>query len=262
MPEPGIYTGNLRHRRFGPRPHQFNYRVFLALLDIDRIPELMRVSRFASYNRFNWASFEQRDHFGDPRLSLRERMARDAAANGLQLPAGPIFLLTHLRYLGYYFNPISLFYCYTASGELGMVLAEVANTFGERHNYWLWAGNRIASENSHRYQVPKQMHVSPFMDMALDYAFALTAPGERLTAHMDTLAGGQRTFDATLSLQRQPWSARSLHRALRAHPWMTFKVIAAIHWEALRLWAKGVPVFTHPARRDAVPSSQSKRESA
>ena len=143
MLKPGIYTGDLRHRRLGPRPHEFTYRVFLALLDIDRIPELMRVSPFASYNRWNWATFAERDHFGDPRLPLRERLARDAAANGLQLPDGPVFLLTHLRYLGYCFNPISFFYCYTASGELEMVLAEVANTFGERHNYWLSAACRI-----------------------------------------------------------------------------------------------------------------------
>ncbi len=299
MLKPGIYTGDLRHRRLGPRPHEFTYRVFLALLDIDRIPELMRVSPFASYNRWNWATFAERDHFGDPRLPLRERLARDAAANGLQLPDGPVFLLTHLRYLGYCFNPISFFYCYTASGELEMVLAEVANTFGERHNYWLSAACRIPpvmnatppadppapspatppsqtppsaappseprplesglpttrhplsiTPTTRRYRVPKQLHVSPFMNMSLDYAFALTPPGDRLTAHMDTLAAGQRTFDATLTLRREPWSAASLHRALRAHPWMTLKVIAAIHWQALRLLLKGVPVFTHPNRRE------------
>jgi DUF1365 family protein len=131
-----------------------------------------------------------------------------------------------------------------------MVLAEVSNTFGERHNYWLYTANRLPAGNSLRYRVPKQMHVSPFMDMNLDYAFALTPPGECLTAHMDTLEAGERTFDATLHLKRRPWSARELHRVLRAHPWMTLKVIAAIHWEALRLWIKGVPVFTHPARRE------------
>jgi len=250
MLEPGIYTGNLRHRRLAPRPHEFNYGVFLALLDIDRIPELMRVSRFTAHNRFAWASFQDRDHFGDPALPLRERLARDAAAQGLALPTGRIFLLTHLRYLGYCFNPISLFYCYTPDGELALVLAEVASTFGERHNYWLSAANQLPAANSRRHRVPKQMHVSPFMDMALDYDFTLTLPGDRLTAHMDTLEGGIKTFDATLNLRREPWSAAALHRALRRHPWMTLKVIAAIHWEALRLWAKGVPVFTHPARKE------------
>ncbi|MCX6633340.1 MAG: DUF1365 domain-containing protein [Candidatus Solibacter sp.] len=249
MLAPGVYFGSLRHRRFTPRKHEFTYGVFLALLDIDRIPELMRVSPLVSYNRWNWASFDERDHFGDPRLPLRERLARDAEANGLRLPAGPVYLLTHLRYLGYCFNPISLFYCHDQDGRLEMVLAEVCSTFGERHNYWLSAANELPAEHSRRYQVPKRMHVSPFMDMAMDYAFALTAPGDRLTAHMSTIEHGRSIFDATLNLKREAWSAKSLHRALWRHPWMTAKVIAAIHWEALRLWGKRVPVFTHPARR-------------
>src|SRR3954453_20609903 len=108
MLAPGVYFGTLRHRRFGPRRHEFKYGVFLALLDIDRIPELMRVSRFTGYERWRWASFHEGDHFGDARTGLRERLERDAATHGLQLPQGPIYLLTHLRYLGYCFNPISL----------------------------------------------------------------------------------------------------------------------------------------------------------
>ena len=249
MLAPGVYFGSLRHRRFAPRRHEFTYGVFLALLDIDRIPELMRVSPLVSYNRWNWASFDQRDHFGDPCLPLRERLARDAEANGLCLPAGAVYLLTNLRYLGYCFNPISLFYCHDAEGRLEMVLAEVCSTFGERHNYWLSAANEIPGEHSRRYRVAKRMHVSPFMDMAMDYAFVLTTPGERLTAHMNTIEHGRSIFDATLNLEREPWSAKSLHRALWRHPWMTAKVVAAIHWQALRLWARRVPVFTHPARR-------------
>ena len=249
MLAPGVYFGTLRHRRFGARKHEFSYGVFLALLDIDRIPELMRVSRLTSYNAWNWASFDERDHFGNPQLTLRERLALDAAAHGLVLPGGPIYLLTHLRYLGYCFNPISLFYCHDSGGHLRMVLAEVCNTFGERHNYWLPAGDGATLRHTLRHTLPKQMHVSPFMDMGLDYAFALTKPGERLTAHMSTIENGTATFDATLILKREPWGAKAIHRALWRHPWMTLKVVAAIHWEALRLWAKGVPVFTHPARR-------------
>jgi DUF1365 family protein len=154
-----------------------------------------------------------------------------------------------MRYLGYNFNPISLFYCCDASGKLEIILAEVRNTFGESHNYWLHPGNAAGSANARHHRVSKQMHVSPFMDMGLDYQFVLTDPGEHLTAHMNTLDGGRPTFDATLTLRREPWNARSLHRALAAHPWMTAKVIGAIHWEALRLWIKRVPVYTHPARR-------------
>ncbi len=250
IPESGLYAGTLRHRRFRPRPHDFTYKLFMAWLDIDRIPELMARSPWTSCNRFNWASFEDRDHFGDPRLSLRERVAQDARAHGVPLPDGPIFLLTHLRYLGYCFNPISFYFCYDGNGFLDTVLAEVNSTFGESRNYWLWPRNRQPSANALHYRCPKTMHVSPFMDMNLDYEFVLTEPGDKLVAHMNTieLDSTKPFFDATLALERQPWTSRNVLRLLARHPWMTAKVIGAIHWQALRLYLKKVPVFTHPAR--------------
>jgi len=254
MLESGFYFGTLRHRRFQPRRHEFTYGLFMAFLDVERIQELTQISRFLSYNRWNWASFDERDHFGDTRIPLRPRLAANAAEHGLTLPDGRIFLLTHLRYLGYNFNPISFFYCYDRAERLQMVLAEVHNTFGETYNYWLSPGNQRLSPDggpakSRRYQCPKALHVSPFMDMRLDYEFVLTPPGERLTAHMNTLEDGRANFDATLNLERRPWTSGSLMRALGRHPWMTVKVIGAIHWEALRLLLKRLPVYTHPARR-------------
>jgi DUF1365 family protein len=246
--ESAIYFGNVTHRRFRPVPHSFSYGVFMAFLDIDRIQELTRISRLLSYNRFNWASYDQRDHFGDPGLSLRQRLERDAAAQGVSLPDGQIFLLTNLRYLGYNFNPVSFFYCYDANERLQLVLAEVNSTFGESYNYWLWQDNELPSSNAKRYRRAKAMHVSPFMSMKLDYTFTLTPPDRKLVVHMDTIEDGNPFFDATLNLERRPWSAHSLHRALLSHPWMTAKVIVAIHWEALRLYLKKVPVFTHPRR--------------
>jgi hypothetical protein len=243
-----IYFGTVRHRRFRPVPHNFSYGVFMAFLDIDRIPELTGVSWLLSYNRFNWASYDERDHFGDPGLSLRQRLERDATAHGVSLPNGPVFLLTHLRYFGYNFNPVSFFYCYDVQERLQLVLAEVNSTFGESHNYWLWPDNELPSSNAKRYRRAKALHVSPFMTMKLDYTFTLTPPDRKLVVHMDTLEDGKPFFDATLNLERRAWSARSLHRALLSHPWMTAKVIGAIHWEALRLYLKKVPVFTHPRR--------------
>ncbi len=246
--ESGIYIGQLRHRRFAPVRHEFTYPLFMVLLDIDRILALMDVSPFASYNRFNWASFDERDHFGNARLSLRERLRADAQSNGLELPDGPIYLLTHLRYFGYNFNPISLFYCYDRRGKMHSILAEVNNTFGENQNYWLSPANQMPARNSLCYSVTKALHVSPFMKMALDYSFVLTPPGDQLIAHMNVLDGGHKMFDATLRLRREPWSAPALHRALLRHPWMTAKVMAAIHWEALKLYLKKAPVFAKPAR--------------
>jgi DUF1365 family protein len=226
----------------------------MTFLDIDRIPELMRISRFSSYNRWNWASFAERDHFGDPARSLRARLTADAAANGTALPDGKIFLLTHLRYLGYNFNPISFFYCYDRAGALQTVLAEVNSTFGETQNYWLNSTNRLPAQNALHYRCQKSLHVSPFMPMELDYHFVLTPPGDGLVAHMNvahrnTVSGEHNFFDATLTLEREPWTAPALRRALLRFPWMTAKVITAIHWEALKLYLKRAPVFTHPARR-------------
>jgi uncharacterized protein len=245
--QPAIYFGTIRHRRSKPARHEFTYPLFMAFLDVDRIPELMRVSPLAGYNHFNWASFHERDHFGNPALTLRQRLVADAAEQGIRLPEGPIFLLTHLRYLGYSFNPISLFYCYNREGRLDTILAEVNSTFGETHNYWLSAANQFASPDSRMYRCPKAMHVSPFMPMQLDYRFVLPPPGEQLIAHMNTMDGERSSFDATLRLRREAWSAASLHRALLRFPWVTAKVIAAIHWEALRLYCKKVPVYVHPA---------------
>lgn len=243
--EPAIYTGAVRHRRFRPVTHKFTYRLFMVFLDVDRIPELMRVSPLASYNRFNWASFDERDHFGDSRLPLRARLAADAAAQGVELPAGPIYLLTHLRYFGYNFNPVSFYYFYDQKGALQVVLAEVNSTFGETCNYWLRTGGGTRSFGR---RAIKKMHVSPFLGMDLEYHFVIRPPDARLAVHMSVLDAGVPLLDATLALQRRPWSAPSLHRALLAHPWMSAKVIAAIHWEALRLCWKKAPFFPHPGR--------------
>jgi DUF1365 family protein len=237
--EPGLYVGTLRHRRSAPVRHEFTYRVFMALVDIDRIPELMRVSRLTAVNRWSWATFDDRDHFGDPSRPLRERVAADAARAGIPLPDGPILVLTHLRHLGYCFNPISFFYLFDRGGALCTVLAEVRNTFGGAHNYWLQPD---PAARTFRSAAAKSLYVSPFMPVDLDYRFALTPPGERLVAHIDARRGGDVVLDATLSLERRPWTAREMRRRLVRHPAMTATVIARIHWQALKLWWKGVPV--------------------
>jgi len=218
----------------------------MAFIDIDRIPELMRVSRLLGHNRFNWASFDDRDHFGDPAIPLRKRLEDDALRAGVDLPSGPIFLLTHLRYLGYNFNPVSFFYCYGEDGTLETILTEVNNTFGETENYWLSSKNQLPSRGTRRFASEKRMHVSPFMPMGLRYTFVLSEPGEDLTVHMNTIENDEVSFGATLRLVREPWSSSSVRRALIRHPWMTAKVVAAIHWEALKLWIKKLPVFPHP----------------
>ena len=251
--EPALYVGRLRHRRYRPRPHAFTYRLFMALLDIDRLAEQLAVSRWTGVNRVAWASYDDRDHLGDPARPLRERLARDAARAGHALPDGPILLLTHLRYVGYGFNPISFFFCHDGAGRLALVMGEVHNTFGGLCTYWLPAAGAVAGAPV-RARVPKAMHVSPFMSMDVDYEFVVTPPGPSLVAHMNTFArdepGSGPYFDATLTLERRPWTRDTLHAALRRHPWMTAQVVGAIHWEALRLWLKGLPAYPHPEPAD------------
>ncbi|MEO8680574.1 MAG: DUF1365 domain-containing protein [Vicinamibacterales bacterium] len=239
MIEPGLFVGSLRHRRFRPVAHAFTLPLFMALVDVDRVAELMRVSRLTSYNRWNWASFDERDHLGNPSRPLRERLGVDAARQGIQLPDGPIFLLTHLRYLGYCFNPVSFFYCFDRAAKLTLVLAEVSNTFGGRHQYWL---RPDPESRTFRAATGKSLYVSPFMKADVDYGFAFTPPADCLVAHMEASESGSVCFDATLSLERRPWTAAEIRRALVRHPAMTATVVAAIHWQALRLWWKGAPV--------------------
>jgi DUF1365 family protein len=238
---PALYAGTVTHRRHYPRRHAFSYAVFMSLLDVDRLREAMQVSRWTSFNAFNWMSFDERDHQIGPGATLRERLQHNAAAAGHQLPAGRILLLTHLRCFNYVFNPISIYYCHDAAGELRLVMADVRNTYGGRHQYWLQP--RDPSPRRFRSTTPKRLFVSPFMQGAMDYEFVLAAPGERLIAHMNVFerGGGRRHFDASLQLGAVPWTAANVRRALMRFPAMTFKVIAAIHWQAMRLRWRRVP---------------------
>lgn len=252
--ESGIYVGSLHHRRMTPVKHEFSYPLFMAFLNIDLLPELMRVSPLASYERWNWISFHEQDHFGDTDLPLRRRVELDAEQQAVEVPRGKIFLLTHLRYLGYNFNPVSFFYCYDHAGACQSILAEVNNTFGETHNYWLTSQHQRAG-NVNRYHFDKTFHVSPFMRLRQDYDWTLTTPNDRLVAKCLSFEDEQVKFDATLTLERREWTAAELHRVIRRFPMVTLKVIAAIHWQALRLLLKRVPVVHHPGPGHWTPSN-------
>ena len=128
------------------------------------------------------------------------------------------------------------------------MMAEVSNTFGESHNYWLTPQNERAAAAARRYTSKKRMHVSPFMGMDMEYDWIFTEPGEKLVAHMNTVQNGKPFFDATLQLTRREWTNAEVRKTLPAYPPMPARVIGAIHWEALKLWLKRVPVFTHPAK--------------
>lgn len=245
---PALYAGTVRHRRRAPKAHEFRYGLFMALLDIDRIPEAMAVSWLTGYNRWRWAAFFDGDHIGDPLRPLRDRVVTSARRAGVALPDGPIHLLTHLRYAGYVFNPISLYYCYGDDGRLRRVLADVRNTYGGRREYWLEPADE--RDGRLRASAAKSLYVSPFMPFDVTYEFLLTPPGDGLVAHINVGPddGSLRPtmFDATLTLRRRPWTAATLRAALMRQPLMTAKVIGAIHWEAMRLRLKGLPIVPMP----------------
>ncbi len=234
--EPGICVGHIRHRRFTPVVHEFSYPLFMVLFDIDAIPPQIASRKFAL------ASLRPDDYLGPEPGTLREKLT---AAAERPLPGGRILLLTHLRYCGYGFNPISLFYCLDAAGNVERVAAEVHSTFGERHLYWLDETNRDARG---MYHAEKKLHVSPFNRMENLYRFALATQREQLTIHIDTYEDATCFFDATLSLRWQPWSSRNFYQALVRFPFMTMQVIASIHWEALKLFLKRVPFVPHPSK--------------
>ncbi len=246
-----IYAGWVRHRRFAPHPHAFSYRVFLMYLDLDELPELFRGRWFWSAQRPAPARFRRADHLGDPAVPLKQAVSEQVRAATGREPAGPIRLLTHLAYFGYCFNPVSIYYCFDAAGEqVETIVAEVDNTpWGERHVYVLDPTRDEGRDGRHRYRFPKEFHVSPFMPMAIDYDWRFVDPARHLAIHMDCLSGGGKLLDATLTLARREITGTSLAAVLAWHPFMTGKVLAAIYWQALRLWLKRTPFFTHPARR-------------
>jgi DUF1365 family protein len=246
--EPAMFVGTVRHRRIAPVRHAFRYRTCLAWLDIDRLPGQMAASRLLGYNRRNVAAFYDADHLGASAGGLRPALAAAAERDGVALPDGPIMLLAHLRHFGYVFNPISLFYCFDRGAALRLVGAEVRNTFGGAHLYWL---HPRAAGPTFRATAAKRLYVSPFLPVDMDYSFALTRPADRLAAHITVTRDGVPRFDATLCLERRPWRAPEIRRLIARYPVMTATVTAAIHWQALRLWWKGAPSVPR-ATRDGV----------
>jgi len=243
-----VYEGVVRHRRLAPHAHAFDYRMAQLYLDLDEVDRVFAQRWLWSSKHCNVARFRRSDYLGPAHLPLAEAVRQRVEQATGQRTDGPIRLLTHLRYFGFVFNPVSFYYCYAADGvSLTCIVAEITNTpWKERHAYVLPIAAAQDRGRALNWAFRKTFHVSPFMPMERDYAWSFTVPGDTLHVHMDVLRDGQREFDATLTLLRQPLGASSLARVLWRYPLMTAQVVGAIHWQALRLWLKRNPVHDHP----------------
>jgi DUF1365 family protein len=234
-----------------PVEHAFTYRMFMMYLDLAELPEVFRGRWFWSARRWALARFCREDHYGDSQITLDESIRNLVLERTGRRPVGPIRLLTNLRYFSYVFNPVSFYYCFDEDGTtLETIVAEVNNTpWGERHCYVLPQEMNLGTDNHKRFCPHKEMHVSPFMEMDVDYDWRFNTPSDALNVHMGNSRHGKKVFDATLLLRHEEITASSLARVLFSYPFMTLKVVLAIHWEALKLWLKGAPVHDHPAKK-------------
>jgi DUF1365 family protein len=242
-----LYSGWVSHRRFSPKAHAFTYRIGMLYLDLEEQDAVMQLSPFAGMSRIAPFSFRQSDY-------LREYTGRGISLTGAvrdivrkalgHAPLGRVCLLTQARSWGLSFNPVSFFYCFERNGNLAAIVCEVTNTpWRERYHYVLPAD----AEGHQHFAVAKAFHVSPFLPRDLEYRMSFSQPSDRLGVHMADWQGEHKVFDATLNLQRQTLSRAALHRHLLSFPWMTAKTCLAIYWQALRLFAKRIPIFSHQA---------------
>jgi uncharacterized protein len=247
-----FYEGQVRHRRFTPKPHAFNYRIFYVYLDLDELDTVFGKRWFWSTKNPALASFRREDHLGDASLSLKDAVADTVEQQTGVRPQGPIRLLTHLRYFGFVFNPVSFYYCFDTTGtKVETIVAEVNNTpWGEQHIYVLPQSRNTGSGSHARYALDKAFHVSPFMPMDIHYNWALSEPEQKLSVHMENYHANIKIFDATLALNKKPVNAQNCAGVLLRYPLMTLTVITAIYWQALKLLFKGTPVYDHPDKLD------------
>lgn len=245
LPEPALYRGTVAHKRVTPFAHDLTYKVFSLLLDIDALDRTADSLRLFRHNRAGILSFHDRDHGARDGTPLRPWLNRVLRENGFDLEDCPVRLLTFPRLWGYVFNPLSIYYCYDRHHRLAATLYEVSNTFGEWHGYLLPADRPGAGPVTQRTE--KVFHVSPFMPVDGEYRFTLTPPGETLSVmirYQDDKGSDRMT--ATHTAHRTTLTDAALASALVKHPLMSLKVMAGIHWEALKLWKKGAKFHPKP----------------
>jgi DUF1365 family protein len=257
----GIYIGHVRHRRREPA-HAFRFPMFMVYLDLAEIDQVLSMTRLWGRSRWCPARFRREDYLRRGDLNLDQSVRQCVYEQVGRRPDGPIRMLTHLRYFGYVFNPVTFYYCFDTAERLTAIVAEITNTpWRERHAYvlecdaaehpggTLGRGRRGGDSGVLRWRFDKRFHVSPFMPMQLNYDWAFKPPDQSVFVHMNlNRPGSTKSFDATLTLSRQEITPARLRGLLIRFPVLTLRIIARIHFEALRLWIKGARVHPHPRR--------------
>jgi len=241
-----LYFGEVMHARLKPMGHRFSYRVMNLLIDLDRLGDADKLSPLFAVNCAALYSFHESDHGRRDGSSLRAYAQARAAEHGIDLTGGRVLLLCYPRLFGYTFNPLSVYFCYRADGTLALLIYEVRNTFGEIHPYVLPVRTGDVSAAGVRQEQDKLFYVSPFVGMAMRYRFRISPPDEQVKLRILKTDREGPLLAATFIGRHRALSTRALLRAFVALPLVTVKIIAAIHWEALRLWLKGARLAARP----------------
>jgi uncharacterized protein len=243
-----LYVGDVMHARLKPVGHRFSYRVMSLLIDLDRLEVADRQTPLFGVNRRALYSFHEADHGRRDGSSLRLYAQRCAAEHGIDLTGGRVLLLCYPRLFGYTFNPLSVYFCYRADGQPALLIYEVRNTFGDIHAYVLPVKRGDIGPAGIRQTQDKQFYVSPFVEMAMRYHFRVTLPQDRVKLRILETDGEGPLLSATFNGQRRILATPELLRSFFSLPMVTLKIMAAIHWEALRLWLKGVRLVPRPGK--------------
>ncbi|MDW3095454.1 MAG: DUF1365 domain-containing protein [Gammaproteobacteria bacterium] len=241
-----IYKGRVNHCRYEPRTHSFTYSLFMMYVDLEELPTLFNNHFAWSNNTPALASFYRKDHHGNESTLLSDSIRALVKEKTDDDIVGPIRLLTHFRYFGYVFNPISLYFCFDENNKnVTHVVAEVTNTpWKERHCYVLTGytdGDIFTTPDHH-----KDFHVSPFMTMDINYRWHIQIPNENLNVRIESIKDKSKLFDASINLKRLELNSSNLTKTLLNFPLMTLKVVSAIHLQAFKLWLKGIDYVPHP----------------
>ena len=231
-----IYNGTVIHKRFKPKKHFFRYKVFSLFIDLSELNTLEKKTSFFSYNNFNLVSFFDKDHGNRDGSSLVEWVKKNLKENGINSEEIKVRLLCYPRILGYVFNPLSVFYVYDKNENLISVLYEVKNTFGEQHTYIFKVNNSQLLQHN----CSKKFHVSPFIEMNCDYFFKILKPSEKISVIINQYQLNEKILYASQDGIRVAFTSSELIKSYLKHPLMTFKIISAIHFEAFKLWVKGI----------------------